>query len=393
MKIFLSYAHQDREQANLIYLTLRDQGHSVFFDRADLPAGDEYHNRIRQAIQRCRLFIFLAGPFALDPGSYTLTELEIAEKCRRQLLPVLLGEARITDLPPALKNVTAIRPGGHIAGSVGAEVYRIAARLRKKWLKMTGCALGALVLLGATVYYIWRGRVNEAVTGKDGAPAVLVPAGKFFMGDNEESPRREIYLDAFYLDRYEVTVGRFGKFRQSQGGNQKTGAGPQGDWKKFADFPIVNVHWHDADQYCRWAGRRLPTEAEWERAARDGDERKYPWGDAEPTPAHARFLIPSEKEVYPDGVSPVGKHQAGATPRGVHDLAGNVAEWVADWYAPGFSRTQTRNPKGPESGTGKVIRGGGWMDPAARLTTTKRMYRTPDEGAEDIGFRCARDAQ
>ena len=393
MRIFLSYSHEDEEQAKLIHLTLRDQGHAVFFDRADLPAGEEYHNRIRAAIERSRLFIFLAGPSALDAGSYTLTELEIAEKSRRQLLPVLLPGARIADLPPALKNVTVVQPGGDVAGSVGAKVYRFARNLRRRRLKQAAAALCVLGLLAGAVFYGIGSGGKDLVIGKDGAPQALIAGGIFVMGDDVESPRREIYLDRFFLDRYEVTVGRYAKFLQATGNLKNPDGWPGSNLENVAEFAVVGVDWHDAEAYCRWAGGRLPTEAEWERAARGGDERKYPWGPGEPTAAHARFAISNSNAVYSDGLAQVGKHPSGAAPDGVHDLAGNASEWVADWYAPAFARQQTRNPRGPETGNGKVVRGGGWMDPAQRITATKRMYLSPEQRTVDVGFRCARDAK
>ena len=135
MRIFLSYAWQDREQAKSIYLALRDQGHRVFFDRADLPSGDEYHNRIREAIEGSRLFVFLISPDAVDAQSYTLTELEIVEKARVKLLPVMLRETDIATLPASLQAVTIHRSEGNIAASVGAEIHRIAAVFRWKRLR------------------------------------------------------------------------------------------------------------------------------------------------------------------------------------------------------------------------------------------------------------------
>ena len=132
MRIFISYASQDSEPAKSIYLALRDQGQQAFFDRADLPAGDEYHNRIRKAIQKSHLFIFLLSPNALDADSYTLEELSIAEKAGVKLLPVVLREPAMDQIPASIKNVTFHRPVGNLAASVAAEAHRIAADFMRK---------------------------------------------------------------------------------------------------------------------------------------------------------------------------------------------------------------------------------------------------------------------
>jgi hypothetical protein len=126
MKIFLSYASQDREVAESIYIALRDQGHRVFFDRAELVAGEEYHNRIRAEIEGAALFIFLHSPYSVDAGSYTLTELDIAAKARIKLLPVALGELDPAELPASLKAVTILETDGNLPAAVAAEVHRIA---------------------------------------------------------------------------------------------------------------------------------------------------------------------------------------------------------------------------------------------------------------------------
>jgi formylglycine-generating enzyme required for sulfatase activity len=393
MRIFISYASQDREPANSVYLALRDQGQQAFFDRADLPAGDEYHNRIRKAIQKSHLFIFLLSPNALDANSYTLEELSIAEKAGVKLLPVVLREPAMDQIPASIKNVTFHRPLGNLAASVAAEVHRIAADFMRKRIKGLAAALLIVTAVAGGLFYLREARNKGEVIGKDGAPAVLIPASSFVMGDDENSPRRDIYVDAFYMDKYEVTVSRYAKFLEATGN-----VGAPEEWKTVdlqngAELPVVGVDWHDADSYCRWAGKRLPTESEWEKAARGSDERKYPWGNDAPTAEHAIFGKPYQNPVYKDGVAAVGRHPKGASPFGIYDLSGNVSEWIADWFAERFSSADVRNPKGAKEGTVKAIRGGGWYDPPERLIIAKRWYANPDQRLDDLGFRCATDVK
>ena len=393
MRMFLSYASQDKETAKEIYLALRDQGHKVFFDRADLPPGEEYHNRIREAIQSSHLFIFLISPDAIDGGSYTLTELDIAEQTRTKLLPVMLRKTDIVNLPATIKAVTFLETDGSLPGAIAAEVHGIAAEWRWRRLKLAAAATAFIVLVSAGLFYGLKARSRTAVIGKDGAPAVLIPAGSFVMGDNETSPRREIFVDAFYMDKFEITVGRYAKFLEATGHVR-----PPEEWETVkiqsdGELPVVGVDWGDAASYCQWAGKRLPTDAEWEKAARGANERKYPWGNETPTPERARYGRPYENPVYKDGVARVGSYPKGMSPFGVFDLSGNVTEWVADWFSESFPINEARNPKGPESGTGRVLRGGGWYDPAERISAARRMYASSSNRADDIGFRCAADVK
>lgn len=391
MRIFLSYASQDHETGKSIYLALRDQGHKVFFDRADLPAGEEFHNRIRDAIEKSYLFVILISPQAIDDGSYTLTELAIAEKARIKLLPVILHKPDIEQLPASIRTVTFLETAGNLPGAVAAEVHRIASDLRRQRLKYCLAASAVIAVISGVAIYVMTTRSKMERMGKDGAPAVSIPAGTFFMGDDEESPRREVFVDAFYMDKYEVTVARYAKFLKATGNVKPPEQWDTVDVENGADLPVVGVDWQDASNYCHWAGRRLPTEAEWEKAARGSDGRKYPWGNDAPKPDRARFGRPYQNPVYRDGVARVGTYSQGASPFGIDDLSGNVWEWVADWFSENFSGEDLRNPRGPSSGTGKVLRGGGWYDQPDRLTTTKRMYASPTHRADDIGFRCASD--
>jgi formylglycine-generating enzyme required for sulfatase activity len=238
-----------------------------------------------------------------------------------------------------------------------------------------------VVVLGALWWTMGRG---------DGAPVVLVPAGSFTMGDDEESPKHDVYVDRFELDRNEVTIAQYSKFL-TQSRSAQAPEGWEGvDPVKDGSLPVVGVDWNDAAAYCAWAGKRLPTEAEWEKAARGTDGRLYPWGDSPPTPERANYASRAA-DAYHGGLAGVGTHPTGRSLEGADDLAGNATEWVADWYGDAFSTSDVRNPKGPASGPGKVIRGGGFRDPAERVTATKRFYVSADARRDDIGFRCARD--
>ncbi len=394
MRVFLSYSSSDRTLVEPIYLALRAQGHTVFFDRADLPAGEEYDARIRQAIEKSQLVLFMVSPDSLDPGSYTLTELAIVQKTwghpAGRVLPVILRPISLERIPPYLKSVTLLEPQGDLTASVADQVYRIAQARRRARLKNAAAVLVAAVLCaGAYVYLMFRDPAAEII-GNDGAIAVVVPAGNFVMGDDVESPLREVYLDNFYIDKYEVTLSRYAKFIDATGGARPPEGWQQLHLESVGALPVVGVDWHDAEAYCRWAGKRLPTESEWEKAARGGDGRKFPWGSEDPTPAHANFGK-SASGPYSGGLEAVESRPAGKSPYGAHDMAGNASEWVSDWFAAGFVRGDVRNPKGPENGTAKVIRGGGWYDPPERLNSSRRMHASTTTRADDVGFRCAKD--
>jgi len=232
-----------------------------------------------------------------------------------------------------------------------------------------------------------------AITGKDGAPMVLVPAGEFPMGseqgDDDEQPVHRVFLDSFYLDTFEVTNGRFAKFVAAIQSEPPWGFADQETPMVHAEQPVRWVNWLEATGYCLWAGKRLPTEAEWEKAARGTDGRLYPWGNEPPTPTQAVFGLKEGAET----VSPIGNRDKGTSPYGVHDLAGNLYEWVADWYDEAFYTTQpTINPRGPSEGTAKVQRGGSYINGPYRLRSTFRTKGDPTEHDPNVGLRCAQDA-
>ncbi|MEO7522351.1 MAG: SUMF1/EgtB/PvdO family nonheme iron enzyme [Gemmatimonas sp.] len=430
MKLFLSYASQDRDAAKAIEVVLREGGHDVFFDRDDLPPGEEFHVRIRHAIAQSSVLVFLLSPDSVDAGSYTLTELEIAEQSWKRasgkLLPVLLRPTLLETVPPFLKSVTFLQTSGSVPAAVAAAVDRLAALRRRRILGRTAIGIMASLVLGVGAWTLLPAReralgtvsrngevssqdsrvtgdsilrepsasgvATATATGSDGAPLLLVPGGRFTMGDGENSPKRDVHVDSFYIDQFEITTARYAKFLGATGAVR-----PPDDWESLTpatgnDLPVVGVDWHDADAYCRWARRRLPSDAEWEKAARGGDRRSYPWGNSSPTLERANYENASPT-AYGGGLLPVGKHPAGRSPYGADDLAGNAAEWTADWYAERVSSSEVRNPHGPEKGEQKTVRGGGRFDSGDRISPTRRYYASPETRGNDIGFRCARNAR
>ena len=241
---------------------------------------------------------------------------------------------------------------------------------------------------------------SKKITLKDLAPMVLVPAGEFTMGSNEgnddERPEHRVNLDAYYIDKHEVTVGQYGAFLEANSFD------PPPSWTTMAQpgyesRPVVNVDWKDANNYCRWAGKRLPTEAEWEKAARGTDQRTYPWGNDPPNSQRANY----GKTMWSNHAAlvPVGQLPDGKSPYGIYDLAGNVWEWVSDWYGPEYYATSpARNPAGPETGKYKVLRGGSWDLAPENLRSARRDfnitsttdYDSPAYRNFNSGFRCAK---
>ncbi|MBS0150657.1 MAG: SUMF1/EgtB/PvdO family nonheme iron enzyme [Nitrospira sp.] len=241
--------------------------------------------------------------------------------------------------------------------------------------------------------------------GKDHAPMVEIPSGSFPMGvppgdrdgGRDEYPRHEVFLDPFLIDQFEVTNGRYIEFVKSTGHRvpQNPTHPTRNLWQddtiteSVAERPVINVDWFDADAYCKWAGKRLPTEAEWEKAAKGTSDRRFPWGNVEPTAKHLNY---NQRWIGEKTLMPVGSYEAGKSPYGVYDVVGNVWEWVNDWYdARYYEKSPSKNPTGPQEGTKKVIRGAGWQNETPTVRIFTRVDSDPTMRNESTGFRCAAD--
>ncbi len=240
----------------------------------------------------------------------------------------------------------------------------------------------------------------------------LIPSGEFWQGRvyytlidelgmlararMDDLPSHLVHIDAFYIDKNEVTNADYLRFSEATRYRKPYhwvgGSVPKGEEK----FPVYNVSWDDGKAYCAWAGKRFPTEAEWEKAARGGTDRKrYPWGDQlAPSGGGGRGAAPGAAKLahygWPEGPIAVGTYPANAY--GVYDMVGNIAEWVEDWYAPNYySISPDQNPKGPASGIYRVVRGNAWnADDDRHLAVNYRNFSDPATRTVTIGVRCAK---
>jgi serine/threonine-protein kinase len=253
---------------------------------------------------------------------------------------------------------------------------------------------------------------STQISPKDSMVMVYVPAGEFLMGSNklkdsmandDELPQHTIYLDAYWIDQTMVTNAQYAHCTSSgecapPGNTSSNSRSSYYENSQYDDYPVIYLDWNQAQAYCTWAGRRLPSEAEWEKAARGIDGRIYPWGDDVLQGKLFNYCdkncpfawkITSVDDGYAD-TSPVGIYPAGASPYGVLDMAGNVWEWVHDWYSESYyQQSPARNPTGPATGTKHVLRGGSWYDNVHSARSANRNKDIPYYSSNIIGFRCA----
>lgn len=250
--------------------------------------------------------------------------------------------------------------------------------------------------------------ISKILTDDHGALMALIPAGPFEMGsydgDDDEQPVHTVILDDFYIDIYEVTNNQYAvcvdagvcdPVTDTTAGTASYTRAIYFGNPAYADYPVIYASWYDAQQYCGWrSGARLPTEAEWEKAARGGLEGKtYPWGDQSPLcegGAKNGAKFDDDGGCNDTDTEQVGSYSANGY--GLYDMVGNVWEWVSDFYDENYyANSPTNNPSGPEDGGFTVIRGGSWSNNAEHIRVSDRRFNTPNSGSLSSGFRCARD--
>jgi len=234
--------------------------------------------------------------------------------------------------------------------------------------------------------------------GDEGRTMVQIPEGPFIMGskdgDPDEAPERQTYLKAFFIDAKEVSQEEYARFAKMTKRQLPKIEVFEDDQSKLLrpEFAAMSMTWEEAAAYCKWAGKRLPTEAEWEKAGRGEGKRKYAWGDTFLT-GRANANVDGSEDGF-RYLAPPGSFETGRSPYGVYDMTGNVAEWVADTYDEHYyQKAPYRDPKGPESSDMKVVRGGSWRETEHNARLSKRFAAKHWRTDITIGFRCASDVE
>ena len=435
-QVFISYSRKDLSFIERLAADLKSAGIDVWYDVTRIAGGARWRSEIENALRHSQYVIVVLSPDSIV-SEWVEREFLFSSNLKRNIIPLMyracevplnyvdlnyidvqgenyrrnfdellkalgIGEAAST-LPASLSMAPSVkRPTRSLAIMGGVAV-------------LAGLSLGSLVLKGwlapeptptAETIPTWTSSPTTVPASATPAPLeiadaqgitmVLVPAGKFILGSNlgnfNERPVHEVELDAFYMDLYEVTNATY-QACVDTGECTPPGINSLGgfltnyyDDTQYAEYPVVYVNWFQARTYCEWRDAQLPSEAQWEKAARGTEGFTYPWGPYL-TCNRANYAgcinLTSEVGSFPDGVSPYG----------VHDLAGNVWEWVADWYSDTYYQTSPfpSNPLGPVDGQFRGLRGGSFVDDENSQRSFYRHKELPENFNWNIGFRCAKN--
>jgi len=395
--VFLCHNSKDKPAVKKIGLRLKKLGIRPWLDEWELRPGLRWLGTLSRQISKIRSAAVFIGSNGKGPWQSMEIEVFLNQLVKRgcPVIPVILPNApKVPNLPLFLSGMTWVDFRKDDPDPMERLVWGITGKrgITDKDIEIIGPVPDT------------AGTLPEEITGRDGAQMRLIPAGEFQMDSDDyddEKPVHTVYLDAFYIDKYEVTNAQYKEFMESTG--HKAPLYWDDSNYNSPGQPVVGVTWEDANAYAKWAGKLLPTEAEWEKAARGGlVGKKYVWGDDWPPPEKAgNFADESAKKVftgwsiiegYDDGyayAAPVGSFSPNG--HGLYDMAGNVWEWCVDWYdGEYYKRSPERNPTGPDSGSTRVLRGGSWYyDGPDYLRVANRNNNDPTNTNNNVGFRCA----
>ena len=449
--IFISYAHENSRFVKKLTQRLRQQALEVWLDQEEIGPEAAWNGEIEKALMGCHYFFLILSPAAIN--SWLVREQYLLASDNDKIIVPILHQPCL--IPAELKHIPLIDFTKQDDEQALREIFRAHfpensrpvgekptfgmfwQRLNRKILPQSASFslpgwLGPSILvmtLFISTFFLWPSEADELtrfnvsevsapisdetlaviptatplpfVRSIDGKPMAFVPAGEFLMGSNEadplasddEKPQRRVYLDAFWIDQTEITNRDYQKCVVA---GQCTPQYFLGRTFMGDTYPVVGVDWFQSEAYCEWAGGRLPTEAEWEKAARGTDGQIYPWGnqfDGSRLNSCDRNCIQDWRDSRADDgykyTAPIGSYPNGASPYGVFDMSGNVWEWTADWYGEDYYQmAPLENPKGPAFGQQRVIRGGSWHYSGRNLRAVNRHKDIPTFQYDKIGFRC-----
>jgi formylglycine-generating enzyme required for sulfatase activity len=441
-QIFISYSRKDIAFIDKLAADLKKSGLDVWYDVSGIAGGDRWRSEIENALRNSQYVLVVLSPDAVL-SQWVEREFLFSNNLQKKIIPLMY---RSCEIPLNYVDINIIDVQGDNyatnfdelleALSIDSETADVLSSTNKSPTRRTrvpyivlisGVAIVMVALLAAPAIrrifvpvslvptltldmanvptsessFMATGSlmatattmpspasVPSETTDAKGVAMVLVPAGSFTMGsdhgDVDEVPVHSVTLDGFYIDKYEVTNALYKACVNANACHPPKDINDYSN-SQYADHPVIYIDWNMAKTYCEWRGAKLPTEAQWEKAARGADGRTYPWGESISC-SEANYLGCS------GGTTSVATHPAGVSPFGVYDMAGNVWEWVADWYSETYYQvTPLENPIGPDEGSSKVVRGGAWNVDTVAVYSSVRNAKTPNISDNDIGIRCVMD--